>query len=72
MIDKIILFFIFQIDEWLKYDPIFSSGSEFENACSCVDGLSLRQTYLVGYRLSVADIAITSGLAGEGFQTVLN
>lgn len=72
MIHKIILFFIFQIDEWLKYDPILSSGSEFENACSCVDGLSLRQTYLVGYRLSVADIAITSGLVGEGFQTILN
>uniref|UniRef100_A0A0C9RN52 glutamate--tRNA ligase n=1 Tax=Wollemia nobilis TaxID=56998 RepID=A0A0C9RN52_9CONI len=57
---------IAQIDEWLEYAPIFSSGAEFEGACAYVDDhLSLR-TFLVGYNLSVADIAIWSGIAGTG------
>ncbi|KAF8394774.1 hypothetical protein HHK36_020989 [Tetracentron sinense] len=51
-----------QIDEWLEY-PVFLSGSEFENACSHVDGYLLLQTFLVGHSLSIADIAFWSGLA---------
>lgn len=57
--------FAFQIDEWLDYAPTFAIGSEFENACTYVDGILLKQTFLVGYSLSIADIAIWSGLAGE-------
>lgn len=54
-----------QIDEWLEYASIFSSGSQFESACGHVDNhLSLR-TFLVGYSLSIADIAIWSSLAGK-------
>ena len=63
--------FTFQIDEWLEYAPTFSIGSEFENACSYVDGILLKRTFLVGYSLSIADIAIWSGLAGE-VSTLLN
>lgn len=55
-----------QIDEWLEYAPTFSTGSEFENACCYVDGILLQRTFLVGYSLSIADIAIWSGLAGSG------
>eukprot|EP00262_Sarcandra_glabra_P015549 TRINITY_DN4809_c0_g1_i1.p1 TRINITY_DN4809_c0_g1~~TRINITY_DN4809_c0_g1_i1.p1 ORF type:complete len:740 (+),score=121.83 TRINITY_DN4809_c0_g1_i1:93-2312(+) len=55
-----------QIDEWLEYAPIFSSGSEFETACGHVEGYLLLRTFLVGYSLSIADIAIWSGLAGSG------
>ncbi|KAF8407474.1 hypothetical protein HHK36_006608 [Tetracentron sinense] len=55
-----------QIDEWLEYAPIFSSGSDFENACNYVDGYLLLRTFLVGHSFSVADIAIWSGLAGSG------
>ncbi|XP_058076275.1 glutamate--tRNA ligase, cytoplasmic [Magnolia sinica] len=55
-----------QIDEWLEYASIFSSGSEFEGACGHVDGYLSVRTFLVGYNLSIADIAIWSGLAGTG------
>ncbi|XP_057862359.2 glutamate--tRNA ligase, cytoplasmic isoform X1 [Cryptomeria japonica] len=55
-----------QIDEWLEYAPIFSSGADFEKACTYVDNYLSLRTFLVGYNLSVADIAIWSGLAGAG------
>ncbi|KAH0727004.1 hypothetical protein KY284_002869 [Solanum tuberosum] len=55
-----------QIDEWLEYAPIFASGSQFEEACGYVDGYLLQHTFLVGHSLSIADIAVWSGLAGTG------
>ncbi|KAF6171211.1 hypothetical protein GIB67_001926 [Kingdonia uniflora] len=55
-----------QIDEWIDYSAVFSSGSEFEKACSYVDGYLLLKTFLVGYNLSIADIEIWSALAGSG------
>nr|CAD1828066.1 unnamed protein product [Ananas comosus var. bracteatus] len=55
-----------QIDEWLEYAPIFISGSEFEGACGNVDKHLFLRTFLVGYSLSIADIAVWSGLAGTG------
>ncbi|PHT41461.1 hypothetical protein CQW23_20315 [Capsicum baccatum] len=55
-----------QIDEWLDYAPIFASGSQFEEACGYVDGYLLQHTFLVGHSLSIADIAVWSGLAGTG------
>ena len=54
-----------KIDEWLEYAPIFSSGSEFETACSHVDAHLALRTFLVGYSLSIADVSIWSGLAGN-------
>ncbi|KAJ4836647.1 hypothetical protein Tsubulata_036534, partial [Turnera subulata] len=47
-----------QIDEWLDYAPILSSGSEFENACKYIDSFLEKRTFLVGHSLSTADIAI--------------
>ncbi|XP_038718015.1 glutamate--tRNA ligase, cytoplasmic-like [Tripterygium wilfordii] len=55
-----------KIDEWLEYAPIFSTGSEFENACNCVDKHLESCTFLVGNSLSIADIAIWSCVAGTG------
>ncbi|KAK4339804.1 hypothetical protein RND71_041266 [Anisodus tanguticus] len=55
-----------QIDEWLDYAPIFASGSQFEEACGYVDGYLLQHTFIVGHSLSIADIAVWSGLAGTG------
>lgn len=55
-----------QIDEWLDYASIFSSGSQFEAACAHVDSHLVLRTFLVGYSLSIADIAIWSALAGIG------
>ncbi|PSS08412.1 Glutamate--tRNA ligase [Actinidia chinensis var. chinensis] len=55
-----------QIDEWLEYAPVLASGGEFEGACNYIDGYLLARTFLVGHSLSIADIAIWSGLAGNG------
>lgn len=55
-----------QIDEWLEYAPIFSSGAQFESACLHVDGYLASRTFLVGYSISIADVALWSGLAGTG------
>ncbi|GAB4847776.1 hypothetical protein Ancab_026839 [Ancistrocladus abbreviatus] len=55
-----------KIDEWLDYAPIFSSGSEFEAGCSYVDNYLLKNTFLVGHNLSIADIALWSALSGTG------
>ncbi|GMH06691.1 hypothetical protein Nepgr_008531 [Nepenthes gracilis] len=55
-----------QIDEWLDYVAIFSSGSEFEAGCSYVNNYLLTNTFLVGHSLSIADIALWAALAGTG------
>ncbi|CAA0810947.1 Glutamyl/glutaminyl-tRNA synthetase- class Ic [Striga hermonthica] len=55
-----------QIDEWIDYAPVFGSGSEFEGACSFVDEYLLKNTFLVGNSLSIADAAIWASLAGAG------
>ncbi|KAJ1685513.1 hypothetical protein LUZ63_016903 [Rhynchospora breviuscula] len=55
-----------QIDEWLDYAPIFSIGSEFENACAYVNDYLTHRTFLVGFNFSIADVAIWSALAGIG------
>ncbi|KAK3022167.1 hypothetical protein RJ639_045362 [Escallonia herrerae] len=55
-----------QIVEWLEYAPVFASGAEFEKGCKYADEYLLRRTFLVGHRLSIADIAIWSSLAGTG------
>ncbi|KAJ0094945.1 hypothetical protein Patl1_15410 [Pistacia atlantica] len=60
-----------EIDEWLEYVLVFSSGSEFENACNYVDKYLEKRTVVVGQCLSVADIAIWAALAGKGFRFCL-
>lgn len=59
--------FTSQIDEWLEYAPVFSSGSSFESACRYVDNFLQCSTFLVGNCLSIADLAIWSALAGRSF-----
>jgi glutamyl-tRNA synthetase len=53
-----------QIDEWLDYAPVFSIGSEFENACAYVNDYLLHHTFLVGFNFTIADITIWAALAG--------
>jgi glutamyl-tRNA synthetase len=52
--------------EWLEYAPTFLLGSEFEVACSFVDGYLMSRTFLVGHVLTIADITVWSNLAGIG------
>nr|AFK45146.1 unknown [Lotus japonicus] len=55
-----------QIDEWLEYAPVLSSGPAFENGCKYIDGYLEKRSLIVGYSLSIADLAIWAGLAGSG------
>ncbi|CAK8572599.1 unnamed protein product [Lathyrus sativus] len=55
-----------QIDELLEYAPVLSSGPAFENGCKYIDEYLEKRTFLVGYSLSIADLAIWAGLAGAG------
>jgi len=55
-----------QIDEWLEYANVFSARAEFERSCTYLDNYLSLRTFLVGDSLSVADIAVWSGLAGTG------
>lgn len=55
-----------QIDELLEYAPVLSSGPAFENGCKYIDDYLEKRTFLVGYSLSIADLAIWAGLAGAG------
>ncbi|KAM0880105.1 hypothetical protein ACQ4PT_033805 [Festuca glaucescens] len=54
------------VDQWLEYAPLILSGSEFEAACSFLDGYLAPRTFLVGYSLSIADIVVWSNLTGTG------
>uniref|UniRef100_A0A0E0FJZ1 glutamate--tRNA ligase n=1 Tax=Oryza nivara TaxID=4536 RepID=A0A0E0FJZ1_ORYNI len=54
------------VDQWLDYAPVILSGSEFEAACSFLDGYLASRTFLVSYGLSIADIVVWSNLAGTG------
>ncbi|XP_004495831.1 glutamate--tRNA ligase, cytoplasmic-like [Cicer arietinum] len=55
-----------QIDELLEYAPVLSSGPAFETGCKYIDDYLEKRTFLVGYSLSIADLAIWAGLAGTG------
>ncbi|EYU24802.1 hypothetical protein MIMGU_mgv1a019223mg, partial [Erythranthe guttata] len=57
-----------KIDQWLDYAPRFGVGSEFEGACRFVDEHLLRNTFLVGNSLSIADVAVWTGLEGAGLR----
>jgi glutamyl-tRNA synthetase len=49
----------------LEYAPVLSSGPAFENGCKYIDEYLEKRTFLVGYSLSIADVAIWAGLAGK-------
>ncbi|XP_037417110.1 glutamate--tRNA ligase, cytoplasmic-like [Triticum dicoccoides] len=50
------------VDEWLEYAPLILSGSEFEAACSFLDGYLASRTFLVGHGLTVADTVVWANL----------
>ena len=54
-----------QVDEWLAFLPRLAAGPGLAEAAAAVnDFLSLR-TYLVGHRLTLADIALWGQLTGR-------
>ncbi|KAK9829157.1 hypothetical protein WJX72_004236 [[Myrmecia] bisecta] len=53
-----------QIDEWLDFANSLVSGGGLEGACAVANHYLSLRTYLVGYALSVADIACWGQLQG--------
>ena len=54
-----------QVDEWLEYAPILSNGAEFERACAYIDSYLSLRTFMAGYDVTIADVAIWTALGGR-------
>lgn len=53
-----------EVDEWVDYAPTLANGAEFERTCGYIDGYLERRTFLAGYQLTIADIAVWAQLQG--------
>ncbi len=53
-----------QVDQWLEFAGSLAPGSTLEAACAVANEYLQLRTYLVGYRLSLADLACWGQLAG--------
>ena len=53
-----------QVDQWLDFSTAIVSGAGLEAVCGVVDQFLSLRTYLVGYKLSIADLHIWGQLQG--------
>jgi glutamyl-tRNA synthetase len=53
-----------EVDEWVDYAPTLAIGAEFERTCAYIDGYLQLRTFLAGYQLTIADIAVWAQLQG--------
>ena len=53
------------MDQWLDFSAALGPGSSLETACTIANEFLALRTFLVGYRLSLADLACWGQLAGE-------
>lgn len=53
-----------QVDQWLDFSTSLVSGAGLEAVCGVVDQFLSLRTYLVGYKLSIADLQIWGQLQG--------
>ena len=53
-----------QVDQWLDFSSAIVSGAGLEAVCGVVDQFLSLSTYLVGYKLSIADLQICGQLQG--------
>lgn len=51
------------VDAWLDYCPSLVPGAGLEAACAAVDNFLAPRSYLVGYGLTLADVAVWGQLA---------
>jgi hypothetical protein len=54
-----------QVDTWLDFAPLLVPGLGFEGACASLDEFLTLRTFLVGYNVTIADLAIWGQLQGE-------
>ena len=53
-----------QVDQWLEFAGSLGPGAGLEGACAAANEYLQLRTFLVGYRLSLADLACWGQLAG--------
>jgi hypothetical protein len=58
-----------QVDQWLAFAPQLVSGQQLESAVAAVNEFLSLRTFLVGYSLSLADLACWGRLQGERLRT---
>ena len=46
-----------QVDQWLDYAAFLTAGPGFEAACAALDAYLAFRSFLVGYNLTIADLA---------------
>ena len=51
-----------QVDQWLEFAPHLVTGGGLQAACMTVNEALALRTYLVGYTLTIADIAVWAQL----------
>lgn len=56
-----------QVDQWIEYAPILEISSLFEETCAFIDKYLVYSTFLAGYDLTIADVAIWTALTGSNF-----
>ena len=54
-----------QVDEWLAFAPSLAAGPGLADAAAAVNEYLALRTFLVGYRLTLADVALWGQLTGE-------
>ena len=54
-----------QVDQWLDYAPCLAAGPGLEAACSALNTYLALRSFLVGYSLTIADLACWGQLASE-------
>ena len=55
---------MWQVDEWLAFLPRLAAGPGLAEAAAAVNNFLALRTYLVGHRLTLADIALWGQLTG--------
>lgn len=53
-----------QVDEWLAFSPLLAAGPGLADAAAAVNDYLALRTYLVGHRLTLADVAVWGQLTG--------
>ena len=54
-----------QVDQWLDYAPYLAAGPGLESACSALNTYLAFRSFLVGYSISIADLACWGQLESE-------
>ena len=55
-----------QVDQWLGFAPALAAGPGLLAAAAAANEYLATRTYLVGHRLTLADVAVWGELAGAG------